>query len=158
MARTSQEQALYEMSQILCGDQRARASFDQHVSQTHFGHPRRDMYVGPWRTNPSGDVTCIELMPSPFLPGNLKRAILNEALGIGPERYCVYYHPGPEFYRRLQYIMANLPREKMFLYGLEGRLEGPFLREPWLSRGRELLARPSISMATFHDYFVAPYE
>ena len=158
MANTSQEQALYEMSQILREDPKARDSFNQHVTQIHFGHLRgRGMHVGPWRTNPNGDITCIELMTSPFLQGNLRRAVLNEALGIGPKRYCVYYQPRPEFFQRLQYLMVNLPRRKMFLYGEDIRLGGPFLQEPWLTRGQELLAQPSISAQTFHDYFVAPY-
>ena len=158
MASNSQEQALYEMSQILREDPKAWDSFNQHVTQIHFGHLRgRGMHVGPWRTNPNGDITCIELMTSPFLWGSLRRAILNEALGIGPECYCVYYHPSPAFYQRLQYLMVNLPHRKMFLYGEDIRLGGPFLQEPWLTRGQELLAQPSISAQTFHDYFVAPY-
>ena len=80
---------------------------------------------------------------------NLRVAMLKEAAGIGPRRYCVAYHCAPYFYNRLQLLMIYLPFEKMFLYPAQESLEGPFLQEPWLSQSRDLCSRPSI---TFDEY------
>ena len=158
MANTNQDQALYEMSQMLEGDYVARLRFEQHIRASNFGNRRGGAFVGPWRTNPRGDITCIDLLWSPYLLGSLRIAMLKEIIGIGPQRYYVYYHPGVDFYRKLKLIMTYLPHEKMFLYPGEVRLGGPFLQEPWLSRGQALWSRPSLSFEVFHDNFITPSQ
>ena len=87
---------------------------------------------------------------------NLSVAILREAIGIAPERYCIFFHQGPEFYSKLKRLMSSLPQEKMFLYPAIARLEGPFLHEPWLSQGRAIRAHPSLTYAEYHANFVIP--
>ncbi len=158
MADPNQDQALYEMSQILSGDFGARLRFEQHVRASHFGPRRGGAFVGPWRTNPRGDITCVDLVGSPYLLGSFRIAMLKEIIGIGPQRYCIYFNPGADFYRKLKLIMTYLPQEKMFLFPGETRLGGPFLQEPWLARGQALLSRPSLSLGDFHENFVAPFE
>ena len=115
------------------------------------------MYLGPGRTRPAGDTTCVDLYLSPFLLGILRIAMLREAIGIAPQRYCVVGYPDDQFFRRLQLLLTCLPEEKIFLHLAVARLGGPFLREPWLTRGRALLARPTLTTREFHDSFVAPF-
>ena len=103
-------------------------------------------------------MTCIEFMTASGQIENLRIAMFKEGIGIGPERYCVYVAPGGNFERKLQLIMTYLPAEKMFLYPPGSRLGGPFLVEPWLSRGRTLMARPSISDREFQEKFVDPFR
>ena len=64
---------------------------------------------------------------------NLKVILLKEAVGLGSLQYCIVYHLGREFSKKLKTIMFFLPLEKMFLYPSNATLEGPFLQEPWLS-------------------------
>ena len=128
MEDPNQSQTVYKISQILSGDFSARASFEQHLGTSYFGHIQRGgAHIRPWRTNPRGDMTCIDLLASPYLLGSLRIAILKEIIGIGPQRYCVYFLEGAEICCRLQLIMTYLPHEKMFLYPGKARLRGPFL-------------------------------
>ena len=157
MANPNQSQASYEMSQILSGDRDSRSRFESHARDTHFGNLRGGL-IGPWRSNPSNSMTCIELFSIPYLLGSFRLAMIKEIIGIGPQRYCIYVTPEPDFYRKLKLIMTYLPREKMFLYPEDAILAGPFLREPWLSRGRAIRARPSLTIMEFDENFVAPFQ
>ena len=160
MAYPGQPQALYELSQILTEDRWARESFEDHLRVGQWGARsvrNNGMNSGPWRTRPAGDITCVDLTWSPFLLGSLRIAMLKETIGIGPQRYCVLGYPDDQFFRRLQLLLSCLPEDKIFLYPGGRRLGGPFLLEPWLSRGQRLLSRPSLTPAKFHDSFVAPF-
>ena len=56
MASTGhQEQALYEVSQILQGDDEARLSFEQHVLRSVVRIDISDT----WKYNANGDMVCI---------------------------------------------------------------------------------------------------
>ena len=88
-------------------------------------------------------MTCVDLSWSPFLLGSLRIAMLKEAIGIAHQRYCVVGYRDNGFFRCLQLLLTCLPEEKIFLYDLATAsggplLGGPFLREPWLSRGRAI--------------------
>ena len=112
---------------------------------------------GPWRSSPSGDMISIQLFGEYYLLNNIRVAMLKKVVGLGPQRYCVFFHSAPNFYSKPKLIMSSLPQEKMFLYPATARLEGPFLQEPWLSRGRALCSRPSLTFDEYHANFVAPY-
>ena len=161
MAYPGQPQDLYEMLQILIEDQEARRSFEDHLRESQWGVGSirsNRMYSGPWRTSSAGDITCVDLAWSPYLLGSLRIAMLKEVIGIAPQRYCVYVHSDDQFYRRLQLLMTCLPEEKIFLYPEGARLGGPFLLEPWQTRGQRVLGRPSLSGEEFYDTFVAPFQ
>ena len=112
---------------------------------------------GPWRLSPSGDMISIQLFGEYYLLNNIRVAMLKEVVGLGPQRYCVFFHSAPNFYNKLKLIMFSLPQENMFLYPATARLEGPFLQEPWVSRGRALCSpRPSLTFDEYHANFVAP--
>ena len=82
--------------------------------------------------------------------------MLKEVVGLGPQRYCVFFHSAQNFYSKLKLIMSSLPQEKMFLYPATARLEGPFLQEPWLSRGRALCSHPSLTFDEYPAKFCSP--
>ena len=111
-------------------------------------------YVGLWKSNPTNDMTCIQLFGEWYLYNNLRVAMLKEVVGLGPQRYCVVFNRAPNFYSKLKMIMAFLPHEKMFLYPAGSRLEGPFLYDPWRSRGRALFSRPSITIDAYNASFL----
>ena len=109
---------------------------------------------GLWKTNSSKTMTCIRTYGYVYLYCNLKIAMIKEGLGIGPERYCIVFNRRPTFYSKLKLLMCYLPREKMFLYPSGVRLEGPFLHEPWLSRGRQICSNPSITLDEYLANFI----
>ena len=69
---------------------------------------------------------------------NLPIAMLMESVGVGPHCYCVCFDPSLDTYRKLKLLLYSLPQEKMFIYPIDARVEGPFLHEPWLSRARAI--------------------
>lgn len=149
MATDNQDQALYEMSQIMQGDKESRHNFERAVSLATFGFWGLGQIHGPWKISPDRDMTCIQLFGQHYLLQNIRVAMLKEVVGLEPQRYCVVFNRTPTFYSRLKLIMNYLPQDKMFLYPAQANLGGPFLQEPWLSRSRDLCSRPSI---TFEEY------
>ena len=79
--------------------------------------------------------------------------MLKEAAGLGPQRYCIIFNSTSNFFSKLKMILAYLPIEKMFLYPAQESLGGPFLQEPWLSRGQLLYSHPSISRKEYISNF-----
>ena len=134
MATANQDQAQYEMSQIFLGDRVARNRFERATRLATFGVLNRAQSIAPWKVSPDQSMVCIQTYGTHYLLQNIRCAMINEAVGIGPERYCVAFNRAPNFYSKLKLIMNSLPPEKMFMYPARARLEGPFLQEPWLTR------------------------
>ena len=89
MATPNQSQALYEMSQILNEDWWAGFVFEVHAHMVTFGYWGRSL-TGPWRPNLVGYMVDVQLFGQDSLLKNLRIAILKEAVGLGPQRYCVF--------------------------------------------------------------------
>ena len=155
MASPNQEQALYEVSQILRGDEEARLNFERHASMRTLGFYNPNA-TEAWKSNPSRDITRIHLSRGVYFVENIRLALLKEAVGLGPRRYCVCFERTPLFYVNLMLVMTYLPRHKMFMYPTGTRLEGPFLREPWLSRERVICSRPTLTLDEYNTNFVTP--
>ena len=85
----------------------------------------------------------------PSLMDNLRIAMLMEAVGVGPQHYCICFEDSLAFYSKLKLILYSLAQEKMFLYPTDVRLGGPFLHEPCLSRARAIQAHPSITQEEY---------
>ena len=153
MEEPNQIQALYEAGQFLRSNEDARTNFEHTLHRGVFmdEHLLED---GLWKTNSSKTMTCIQTYGYCYLYCNIRIAMIKEGLGIGPERYCVAFNRSPTFYSKLKLLMNYLPREKMFLYPSSARLEGPFLHEPWLSRGREIRSHPSITLDEYLANFI----
>ena len=115
MATSSQDQATYEISQILNGDEEARKRFERQAGLATFGFWGPD-FLGPWKISPSRDLTCVQLYGQFMFLQILKVVMLKEAIGLGPQKYCVALYRAPYFYSRLKLLLIYLPFEKMFLY------------------------------------------
>ena len=152
MANPTQAQAIHEISQYLQADGNAREDFEDQAYIAAFRNWIM-AYIGHWKINSSRTMTCIQLKEEWPLYNNLRVAMIKEVVGLGPQRYCIVVNQDPTFYSKLKLVMAYLPHSKMFLYPAGSRLEGPFLQEPWLSRGRTLSSRPSLTAEEFHASF-----
>ena len=90
MATSRTSQALREVSQYLRDPQRA-LQFEEHTYKMMFGHYERCNWWY-WAIGPSCDMLAICLgWGSCDLIDNLKIAMLMEAIGIGPQRYCICF-------------------------------------------------------------------
>ena len=67
MAIVNQDQALYEMSQILQGDKEARRKFERAASLATFEFWKLGQMPRLWRTSRSKDITCIQLFGQHWL-------------------------------------------------------------------------------------------
>ena len=163
MATPGRSQALREVSQYLGvrGSDRA-LRLEERAYRSLFGRYGRDNWRY-WAISPFRDMLAIRLVwGRDDVLENLRIAMLLEAVGQGPQRYCICFDDSdedfsddhPEYYRRLQLVLYALPQERMFIYPAGGTLRGPFLHEPWLSRARAIQSRPSITDEEFTASFV----
>ena len=122
-----------------------------------FGHYERRNWRY-WAISPSHDMLAIRLWGPHDLMENFRIAMLMEAIGIGPQRYCIYFDDSsndfPKVYRLLQLVLYALPQERMFLYPAGSILREPFLHEPWLSRARAIQSHPSLTEEEYVASFV----
>ena len=123
-----------------------------------FGCYERDSWHY-WAISPSRDMLAIRLAWGlDDVIENLRIAMLMEAVGQGPQRYCIRFDDidddFPGVYRMLQLVLYALPQDRMFIYPAGSILRGPFLHEPWLSRARAIQSRPSITEEEFAASFV----
>ena len=139
MATSRTSQALREVSQYLRDPERA-LQFEEHTYRMMFGHYERHNWRY-WAINPSCDMlaVCLGWGPCDFID-NLRIAMLMEAVGIGPQRYCICFDDTfddfLEVYRLLKLVLYELLQERMFIYPAGSILRGLFLHEPWLSRAK----------------------
>ena len=163
MATARRSQALREVAQYLGARGSDRAlRFEERAYRSLFGRYERDSWHY-WTISPSQDMLAIRLAWGPDdVIENLRIAMLMEAVGQGPQRYCIHFEDTddefsddyPGFYRLLQLVLYALPQERIFLYPTGVTLRGPFLHEPWLSRARAIQSHPSITVEEFAASFV----
>ena len=163
MATARRSQALREVSQYLGARGSDRAlRFEERAYRSLFGRYERDSWRH-WAISPSRDMLAICLTWGlDDVIENLRIAMLMEAVGQGPQRYCIHFEDTdeefsddyPGFYFLLQLVLYALPQERMFIYPAGATLRGPFLHEPWLSRARAIQSRPSITDEEFAASFV----
>ena len=163
MATSRRSHALCEVAQYLGARGLDRAlRLEECAYRSLFGYYERDSWRY-WTISPSRDLLAIRLSlgPSDVLE-NLGIAMMMEAVGQGPQRYCIHFEDTddefsddyPGFYRLLQLVLYALPQERMFIYRAGATLRGPFLHEPWLSRARAIQSHPSITVEEFAASFV----
>ena len=114
MATSRRSQALCKVSQYLGDPGSVRAlRFEEHAYRLLFGHYERDSWHY-WAISPSRDMLAIRLGWGPDdLIDNLRIAMLMEAVGLGPQRYCIRFDDTdddfPGVYRMLQLVLYALP-------------------------------------------------
>ena len=114
MATPGRSQALREVSQYLGvrGSDRA-LRLEERAYRSLFGRYERDSWHY-WAISPSRDMLAICLGWGPDdLIDNLRIAMLMEAVGLGPQRYCIRFDDTdddfPGVYRMLQLVLYALP-------------------------------------------------
>ena len=153
MTTPNASQALQEMSQILQRDPQSLISFERYTYVMMFGHYNRKNWRH-WQLSPSWDMLAVHFISHLSFLDNLCIATLIEALGVGPQHYCICFDPSPNTYMKLMLLLYSLPQEKMFIYPIDVRLECPFLHEPWLSRARAIQSCPSLTREEYVASFV----
>ena len=97
---------------------------------------------------------AIQLWNPCTFSGNLRIAMLMEVVGAGPKCFCIVLNSAPHFHNKPKLILYSLLQEKMFLYPDGTMLGGPFLKEPWLSRARDIQACLSINQEKYVASFI----
>ena len=80
--------------------------------------------------------------------------MLKEAIGLGPQRYCIIRSYNLDFENLLMLTLHYLPKIKFCMYPEDETLGGPFLYKPWDILGRRISSRPSISIDCYLSYLV----
>ena len=83
MANPNQVQAIHEAGQFLQANEEARENFEHQAHLATFQNGIM-AYVGLWKSNPTNDLTCIQLFGEWHLYNNLRVAMLKEVVGLGP--------------------------------------------------------------------------
>ena len=129
MIAPNASQALQKMSQILQRDSQSLIAFEQHTYVMMFVHYSRRNWRH-WQLSPSWDMLAIHFISHLSFLDNFRIAMLMEAIGVGPQCYCICFDPSSDTYRKLKLFLYSLQQEKIFIYPIDARLECPFLHEP----------------------------
>ena len=84
-----------------------------------------------------------------------------EALGLGPQYYCIMWSGHPRFAKQVFLLIQFLPHSKMYLYSRFGLpLRGPFDQSPRTRELREAMCQHIIPfakmLALIFDGFLSP--
>ena len=139
MTTPNASQALQGMCKILQRDPQNLIEFERYTYVMMYGHYNCKNWRH-WQLNPTRDMLAIQFCSHLSFLDNLWIALLMEAIGVGPQQYCICFDPSLYTYSKIKLVLSSLPHEKMFLYPTNARLKGPFLHEAWLSRARVLHA------------------
>ena len=121
--------------------------------QAKLGHTYNEAvnpYSGAW-TNLDG-ITFVTLRNRENVWDNLGLAMLKEAIGLGPQHYCIIRSYNLDFENLLLLTLLYLPGTKFCMYPEGETLGGPFLHTPWDILGRRICSRPSISIDCYLAY------
>ena len=103
MTAPNASQALQE---ILKRDPQSLIVFERYTYVMIFGHNSCSNWRH-WQISPFWDMLAIHFV-SHFLD-NLHIAIMMEAIGVGPWRYCICFDPSTDTYRKLKLLLYSLP-------------------------------------------------
>ena len=150
MASTSQDHALYQMTQILEEDKESKEKFDNHL--------RKVVRLWPdevWKSSPGGDVVLIHCHYYYDLMRNISYFMFKELVGMGPKRYCILYTKWHfEYIATVKIIFKFLPRQKMFVYPANAPVPSiEYHPDHEKVKLRVLYRQPSITREEFETYF-----
>ena len=89
---------------------------------------------------------------------NLKLAMLNKLLGLGPQYYCIIKSYNFYFESLLMFVLHYLPKDKFCIYPKNESLRGPFLYEPWKILGQRICNRPTILIERYLDILITKQD
>ena len=146
MAWTSQgEEVLAALTQYI-----SQLNPGKKIELRHIYDRAIDPFLGEW-TN-LNEVIFVNLKNGENVWSNLSLATLKEAIGLGPQQYCVIHLCNFDFETLLMLTLNCLPREKLCMYLEDESLGGPFLYAPWDILGQRIFTWPSISIDSYLVY------
>ena len=107
-------------------------------------------FLGEW-TN-FNEITFVNLQNRENVWDNLGLAMLKEAIGLGPQCYCIIQSYNLDFENLFMLTLLYLPEAKFCMYHEDETLGGPFLYTPWDILGRMICGKPSISIDCYLAY------
>ena len=99
-----------------------------------------------------GNIAFVTLKNRSHVLENLGLSVFKEAIGIGPDYYCIIRSYNYDFESLLLLALHYLPKCKFCMYPEEETLAGPFLHSPWSSLGRSICSKPTISIDEYILY------
>ena len=76
-------------------------------------------------------VTFVTMWDEDHLMKNIRFAMIQEMMGLGPMKYCIVHNAMPNFHERMLVLLNFLPHKKMCVYPQQFILDEPFDRSPW---------------------------
>ena len=107
-----------------------------------------------WVTRMS--VTRVTVWGLEHLLNNIRLAVISEALGLGPNHYCIIRSASPNFASKVLLLVRYLPHEKMSIRPIGPPLRGPFMRPLWRTIG-EGISRRSIPIGQTPPFYPRCY-
>ena len=98
------------------------------------------------------EVTFVNLRNRENVWSNLSLATLKEAIGLGPQHYCVIHSYNFYFEILLMLTLHYFPKEKVCIYPKDETLRGTFLYAPWDILGQRIYTRFTISIERYLAY------
>lgn len=92
-----------------------------------------------WTTKAT--ITRVTVWGERHFLNNLRLAMIREALGLGPNHYCIIRSGAPNFSNKVFLMMKYLPPEKLSIRPLGPPLQGPFLNPRRVAIGQEISQR-----------------
>ena len=86
-------------------------------------------------------VTFVTMWDEEHLLKNIKFAMIQEMMGIGPKKYCIINNGMPNFVSKLLLLINYLPHKKMCFYPHRFALKPPFHLSPWREIGEAMMSR-----------------
>ena len=105
-------------------------------------------------------VTFVTMWDKEHLMKNIRFAMIQEMMGLGPTKYCIVHNAMPNFHQRMLVLLNFLPHKKMCLYLQQFILDEPFNRSPWREIMDEIsnrcftLKHPIFKMIYYTQQFV----
>ena len=85
-----------------------------------------------------GELTFVTMWDEEHFLSNIRFAMIQDVMKIGPANYCIINSQVPNFESKLLLLINYLPHEKMCFYPPKDDLDGPFLRSPWRELGKAI--------------------
>ena len=86
-------------------------------------------------------ITYVKTWGEDHLLNNLKVALMEELLGLGPHHYCILDNGLPELEKRILLLLYHLPPSKLCFYSKRGKMREISLGSPWKEIVKEIRDR-----------------
>ena len=110
-------------------NEETRRDFAERYKQRLFPLPQLTIAQTKWTSH--RNIVRVTLWGRDHFRNNVQIAMVCEALGLGPQYYCILHSVHLEFAKRVFLLIQFLPHQKMYFYPNFGLpLRGPFDQSP----------------------------